>query len=179
MDIHTLANSLCDGKMCTSNTYVLKEKDRDATLNKVTICDIPENTLFIKMDPIRFNKFFIDNKEWGFNKHSDYLIVTQDRLVFIEMKSRKNVNAELEEECRKKFTSDYCTINYADNIFVDLLSKKSFFNNKEIHYVLLYQSNSIVKEDFANHQKTPNNTPETFRKIPVCNEGIISYNNVI
>lgn len=182
MDFDTLKKSLSSyGNVCSLGQYVMRETGSDATLKEVTIRDIPENSLVIKMDKIKFTNLFNSNviKSWGFNKHSDYLIVTQDRLVFVEMKSRTSVNSELEEKCRKKFLSDSCTINYADDIFIKLLSKNSFFNNKKTHYVLLYQSVSVNKKNFLNLSQPSNNTPETFRKIAVCNEAIISYNRVI
>lgn len=179
MDIQTLKNSLCNGHECTTGYFILKESGDNATLTEITMCDIPLNSLIIKMDKVKFHNLLKDDKTWGFNKHSDYLIVTNDKLVFIEMKSKKSVNTELEEECNKKFSSDSCSINYADEIFVRLLSKNYFFSNKESHYVLFYQSTSINKIGFSNDIKLSNKTPETFRKIGVENGATVSYNRVI
>ena len=85
MDFDTLKKSLSYGNVCSSGQYVMRETGSDATLKEVTIRDIPENSLVIKMDKINFTNLFNSNviKSWGFNKHSDYLIVTQDRLVFV------------------------------------------------------------------------------------------------
>ena len=75
MDVQTLKNSLCNVKQCESDMYVLEEKDKSASLRRVTMCDIPIGSLVIRMDnKVHFNNFLKD--KWGFNKHSDYLIVT-------------------------------------------------------------------------------------------------------
>lgn len=179
MDILTLKKSLCNVKQCISDIYTLVESDKSATLKTVHMCDIPCNSLIIKMDKTKFNNFLKDQKEWGFNKHSDYLIITDDKLVFIELKSKKEVGAELKDECIQKFKSDKCTINYADNIFKEILSKNPFFSSRKQHYVLLYQAPSVAKLPTALGTKNPNVTPETFRQIPVQNEGIISFNKTI
>lgn len=181
MDIQTLKKSLCKGEECLTGTYTLKENGDKATLTNVTMCDIPLNALIVKMDGIKFEKFFNNKiiKDWGFNKHSDYLIITRDRLVFIEMKSTKDVSEKLEEECFKKFASDSCTINYADEIFMNLLSKNPIFRERELHYVLLFQSTSINKNEFSKTTQSPNKTPKTFRKIGISNKDTISYNRMI
>ena len=106
MDIVTLKHSICKVAECDSGNYLLEETDPHATLRQVNICDIPTGSLIIKMDGTKFLNLLKENKLWGFNKHSDYLIVTDIDLVFIEMKSRKDVNDVVVEECRQKFTSD-------------------------------------------------------------------------
>jgi len=177
MDILTLKNSLCNVNQCTSGTFLLEETDQSATLRKVSLCDIPCDSLIVKMDKIKFNNFLKD--QWGFNKHSDYLIITNDKLVFIEMKSKTEVSQKLRDDCQQKFTSDGCTMNYADTIFKLMLSKNSFFVNKEPHYVLLFQSPSIAKTPTAVGTELPNTTPNSFRQISVCNEGTISFYRTI
>ena len=131
------------------------------------------------MDKTRFSNLLIDNKEWGFNKHSDYLIVTDIDLVFIEMKSRKDVNQSLVNECQQKFASDNCSIFYADKIFQELLSKNAFFERRSPHYVLLYQGPSIIKDPTVYAKEPPNNTPETFRKIAIQDGSTLSFNRTI
>ena len=111
MDIVTLKHSICKVAECDSGNYLLEETDPHATLRQVNICDIPTGSLIIKMDGTKFLNLLKENKLWGFNKHSDYLIVTDIDLVFIEMKSRKDVNDVVVEECRQKFTSDSCSIS--------------------------------------------------------------------
>ena len=127
------------------------------------------------MDKTRFNNFLSDKKEIGFNKHSDYIIITDDKVVFIEMKSKKEVNQELMDECRTKFTSDECSLDYADAIFQRILNKNSFFKKREFHFVLFYQALSIAKTPTAPENPSPNLTPDTFRPISVVNEGTVSF----
>lgn len=176
MDILTLKDSLCNAVFCNSGEFLLEEKDKHATLKKVTLCNIPNGSLIIRMgNNVKFSNFLKDQRTWGYNKHSDYLIITNDKIVFIEMKSKKEVNQELIEDCIQKFTSDKCVIYYADYIFQEMLLKKTFFNIREHHYVLLYQNLSIAKTLTSIGAELPNITPSTFRRIPISNEGIVSF----
>ena len=52
MDIQTLKNSLCNGHECTTGYFILKESGDNATLTEITMCDIPLNSLIIKMDKL-------------------------------------------------------------------------------------------------------------------------------
>ncbi len=176
MDILTLKDSLCNVNSCNSGSAILEERDNNASLKRITICDIPNGALIVKMDNhVRFSNFIRDQKAWGFNKHSDYLIITNDKIVFIEMKSKKDINQDLIDDCEQKFTSDNCTMHYADSIFREMLSKQSFFDKREPHYVLLYQNPSITKTLTALVKLMPNTTPKAFRRIPISNEGTISF----
>ena len=179
MDAQTLKNSLCSVEQHNSDLYPFEENGNDATLRKVYMCDIPSEALIIKLDKIKFLKFFKENNGWGFNKHSDYLIVTDDKLVFIEMKSTTSVGPDLKNECIKKFSSDECSMNYADLIFQKMLSKNSFFERREPHYVLLFQALPITKTPTKLGTVTSNTTPDTFRQIPVANESTISFYRTI
>ncbi len=180
MDILTLKRYLCNVFQSDDSGIIkLKEESKDATLKLVYICDVPFGSLIIKMDKIRFEKFLNDNQKLGFNKHSDYLIVTEDKLVFIEMKSKREVNHDLVTECINKFSSDNCVLEYADAIFQTMLTKEAFFEKKETHYVLLYQNPSISKTTIALETECPNNIPKAFRKIPISNEGTVSFYRTI
>ena len=68
MDFDTLKKSLSYGNVCSSGQYVMRETGSDATLKEVTIRDIPENSLVIKMDKINFTNLFNSNviKSWGY-----------------------------------------------------------------------------------------------------------------
>ena len=175
MDKQTLKNSLCNVYPCNNGTFLLEEKDKSATLRRVSLCDIPFDSLIVKMDKIRFNNLLKDRKDWGFNKHSDYLIITDDKLVYIEMKSRSAVDKGTKDECLQKFLSDTCTTNYADLIFKEILSKNPFFSKREPHYVLLFQSTSITKTPTTVGTAPANSNPQSFRLIPVSNDSTISF----
>lgn len=179
MDKATLKNSLCNCEECSSGSFVLNEKERDATLREVTICDIPIGALIIKMEDAEFNGFLKPNKQWGYNKHSECVIVTDNKMIFIEMKSQYKVNEKLKDECWKKFTSDCCVINYVDDVFLRMLKKNHFFDTKETHFVLLYQTLSMAKTPIVAGSLSSNLTPDTFRLIPVVNGGTISFNRTI
>ena len=177
MDLQTIRVTFCKCNECTTGSALLKETDKSATLTDVTICDIPKNALVVKMDNnVRFSNFFLDKKEWGYNKHSDYLIITDDKLVLVEMKSKKMLDQELQDDCEKKFSSDECTLLYSDHIIEKLMKKNSFFNKREIHFVLLYEAPSITKTPTSVATTVPpNTTPSTFRPIAVPNGATISY----
>lgn len=175
MDKATLKKSLCNCEECSSGSFLLEEKGDDATLRAVTMCDIPKDSLIVKMDKVRFNNFLIDRKAVGFNKHSDYLIITDDKAVLIEIKSKKEVNQDLFDECRTKFISDKCSLDYADDIFQRMMNKNSFFENREFHFVLLHQTLSMAKTPTTPESQLPNLTPDSLRKIPVVNNGTISF----
>lgn len=179
MDIKMLKRSICNVAECNSGNFLLEETDPHATLKQVNLCDIPTGSLIIKMEATRFSNLLKDNKTWGFNKHSDYLIVTDNDMVFIEMKSLKEVNQTLIETCRQKFASDNCTIYYADKIFEELLSKNAFFKQRCPHYVLLYQGPSVIKDPIECVKELPNNTPCTFRRIAIYNGSTLSFNRTI
>lgn len=178
MNIETIARSLCKVTSCTNET-TLKENTSNATLKSVVLCDIPTGALVVKMDGIKFSNFLIDKKEWGYNKHSDYLIITDDKLVFIEMKSASEISKTLNDECIQKFSADECAVNYADLIFQKMLSKNTFFNKRETHYVLLFQKISMAKTPTTVIESQSNTTPNTFRSIPVVNEATISFSRTI
>ncbi len=178
MDINTLKDSFSNlQNEDNSGEFKLKESGKDATLKEVTLINIPNDSLIVKMDGVKFDKLFID--KWGFNKHSDYMVITNDKVIFIEMKSKSEFDDKLGEECRKKFTSDKSVMDYADSIFENILSKNSFFRQKEFHYVLLYQSLSINKTPTIKQPNNSNTEPNNFRKIAISNEGVIDYNSII
>ena len=179
MDKATLKKSLCNCIECSSGSFLLEEKGDDATLRAVSMCDIPKDALIVKMDKVRFNNFLIDRKEIGFNKHCDYIIITDDKIVFIEMKSKTEVNQGLKDECRIKFTSDGCSLDYSDRIFQKILNKNPFFENRECHYVLLFQALPMTKSPTHPDNLLPNLTPDTFRPLSVVNQGTVSYNRTI
>ena len=178
MDINTLKSSFSDLKYKdNSGVFKLKESGKDATLKEVTLINIPNDSLIVKMDDVKFHNLFID--KWGFNKHSDYMVITDDKIIFIEMKSKSKFDDKLKEECQKKFASDKSTMDYADSIFENLLLKNSFFRQKEFHYVLLYQSMPINKTPTINQPNNSNTEPNNFRKIAISNEGVIDYKKII
>lgn len=179
MDKATLKKSLCNCVECSSGSFVLNETKQDATLREVTICDIPIGAMIIKMEDAEFTGFLKPNKQWGYNKHPECVIVTDNKMIFIEMKSQNEVNQKLKDECWKKFTSDCCVIDYVDDVFLKMLKKNRFFDNKEAHFVLLFQTSSMAKTPIVAGPLPSNLTPDTFRPIPVVNRGTVSFNRTI
>lgn len=180
MDINTLQSSLCNVQECSENATLI-ETDNSATLRKITICNVPQGSILIKMDEAKFNNFFKGLKEWGYNRHCDYALVTDQDIYFFEMKSQNSINQNLLESCKTKFLSDQCVIKYADTIFDILLNKERFFEKRKQHFVLFYQANSLNKTStFPHKQKqSTGGSPTNFQKIPIANEGIVSLDRII
>lgn len=158
----------------TDGSYTLEETGKDATLRKIHLIDIPNNAIIVKMDDVKFHKFLKPNKELGYNKHSDYMLVVNDKIVFFELKSKTDVNESLNEECITKFCSDLCVTKYSDCIFDILLNEGTFFSEKNIHYVLLYQLPTATKT--TSFTVLPSNSnPKEYRRIQVANDSVLSY----
>lgn len=176
MNKNILKSSLCSVAVCSQET-ILKETGAEATLREVKIVNLPQETLVIKMDSVRFHGLFKD--KWGFNKHCDYALVTDSEVVFVELKSRNELTDNMRNDCEKKFQSDICTIEYADAIFANLLSKNKFFINRKKHYVVFYQALSVSKTPTQTKDKKANNSPETFRPIAIQNQGTIRFEMIL
>lgn len=175
MDQQRLETLLNNSTKITSGSFTLEETGTDATLRKIHLIDIPNDAIIVKMDDVKFLKFLKPNKELGYNKHSDYMLIVSNKVVFFELKSKTEVNDSLNEECITKFSSDLCVTKYSDSIFEVLLKEGTFFNGKEIHYVLLYQLPSASKNPTLYTQYPPNSTPAEYRRLSVSNDSVISF----
>lgn len=178
MNKEYLKKSLCNATICSQET-TLMENDASATLKEVRIVDLPPNTLVIKMDKANFDGWIKNNLGWGFNKHCDYALVTDSEVIFVELKSKNELTDNMRNDCEKKFQSDICTIEYADAIFANLLSKNKFFINRKKHYVVFYQALSVSKTPTQTKDKKANNSPETFRPIAIQNQGTIRFEMIL
>ncbi|MDE5874208.1 MAG: hypothetical protein K2H15_01070, partial [Muribaculaceae bacterium] len=73
-------------------TFICEEKDKGAKLNRITIINIPTDSIALKLEHISMEGLTAKSivKKLGYNQHCDYVIVTPDKCVFIEMKSNPN-----------------------------------------------------------------------------------------
>ena len=63
------------------------EADKNAVLKKVTVVNMPEDTLVLKLEHIGFEGIVRDKsipKKWGYKHHSDYVFITADKCFFID-----------------------------------------------------------------------------------------------
>ncbi|MCF0220404.1 MAG: hypothetical protein HUK14_11545 [Muribaculaceae bacterium] len=158
-----------------SGTATLTETEGNPTLCEVTVEGIPDNSIFYpKIDKARFNNFLRDGL--GHDKHGDHMLITKDGIFVFEMKSKMEVNDNLVEECRKKFTSDTCMMAYVDKIFDSIVGQGEFFSTHKICFVLLYQATDIA---IAGVGINPYVKVDMFHKRGVPNKGKIQYNSLI
>lgn len=163
------------------NSLTCQEKDNGARLKEVTVVNIPDGSLVMKLEHIAINGLVRKpgvEKKWGFNQHSDYVIATPDKCVFIEMKSNPRLG-KIKDETIVKFVSDNCLVNYADSIFSELCGKNVFFCKRESHYVLFYSAPDGFKPPAGPLRKIDNLTPKELRPIPLYNGSRIDFNDLI
>lgn len=171
--------SLCTAtELNPRNRFELVETDPQAKLKKVIVSDIPEGALVCRLEHVALTGLTNapTEKGWSYNKHCDYLIISDNSCIFIEMKSNPKVE-NVRDVTRNKFKADACLMKYADTIFEDLRSKNKFFNGKNCHYVLLYRGENLLKPLLGRKSYPANNYPHLFREIAVKNDEIVSYND--
>ena len=160
---------------CTAAKYTLEETDPNAKLKKVVINGIPQGALIVRIDNGDGIKKLLksDGDDFPINKRSDYLIIDEKNVIFVEMKS-KNVDTR---DCILKFKSSACLISYIDNLFNEFLGSNSYFENKAKHYVVIsLQQMSCYKDPFTKNDDTKSNTrPGQFRNIETPNKGEVFY----
>jgi hypothetical protein len=159
---------------CTDAKYTLEETDSNAKLKKVVINGIPQGALIVRIDNgDGINKLLkSDGDDFPINKRSDYLIIDEKNVIFVEMKS-KNVD---KKDCILKFKSSACLISYIDNLFNEFLGSNSYFENKAKHYVVISLQISCYKDPFTENYNTKSNTrPGQFRNIETLNGGEVFY----
>lgn len=182
MDKQTLRKALCATFTSADGEVILKETDSGATLREVTIHGLPSDSYAVKLDNIKVSNLFINKKIGSFNKHGDYLIVTDREMIVVEMKSQKELSEKLLDECKRKFKSDCCIFDYCDSVFFRILKKNPFFKGKPIYFVLLYQGAPIaISPTSAKPSGAPprHTDPEDFLRIPVADKDRVNFNRLL
>ena len=158
-----------------TNRILLIEKDESAKLRKVNILDLPSNTMVLALDKIKTDTLFQKGK--GQNTRCDYLIITDDKVIFVEMKSHEDAPNVYRDDCIKKYTSSKCLLAYIDEVVLELYQQPKILEHKDQHYVLLYKDFSINKTSTSLKPSTAlsNTTPEHFLDIAVENDGEIYF----
>lgn len=135
----------------TDKSIIIKETQKDAKLKKVTICDISEQTVGIKMDAYGKNICnFFNNGRKNINKGSDALIYTkcvgslyentkflnEKYIIIIDLKSNAPKGFDLQMKSTKAFTE------YVKAIFNEFYTDNDLANFKTI-FVLFSSKNKI------------------------------------
>lgn len=189
MDLRTLGRSISNLCRCTDCKIKMEEKEnkkggrKGPTLNDVTVSGLPKDCFVCKLDKINVKGLFHKEGEWHFNKHGDYMIVSDSDVVVVELKSDPDYATSKKNEITMKFRSDAAILDYCDGVFRHVLDKKAFFQGKKMWYVLLYLSTPLSMESTsiksAASADPSHNTPETFASIGVRNNDEISYKRLL
>lgn len=160
------------GTICINNGRrfaMLKESEKDSKLKRVDIYDVPEGSILIKLD--QFNQpdsLFKSHK--GQCKRCDYVLVTTieniDILLFIEMKSSKIRNIEIEQQ----FKGAECVIDYCDAVLNRFHNQDDLLKKHAKRFVIFYKPYISKKSTRSKRSKVPlpqrNDTPEQAYRYP-------------
>ena len=148
----------------------LTETGDSSTLTEVIIEGLSHNAMVLALDKIKSHTLFKQGK--GQNTRCDYLIINDQTIFFIEMKSREqHPSTNKGKDIINKYRASECILVYIDEVLIEFYGELSkFFGNKEKRYVLLYLTPSIYKTTTS--RKPPskpeiNNTPGNFLRLPV------------
>ncbi|MBQ0141718.1 MAG: hypothetical protein KBT06_02785 [Prevotellaceae bacterium] len=172
MTLTEINNLLSNSSIINTGTIILDEEDRNATLNEVSITDIPNGSVFCKrIDKAKFEKFCIPNI--GHNKHGDHLLLTDDGVFVFELKSASEISEATKIDVATKFKSDKCMFKYVDEIFTQLKGFSHFFEQQKIRCILLYQALNVP---IISSGTPPFDEMGDYFKKSIPNKGTITYN---
>lgn len=153
------------------NKASLKENAKDAELKLVKVANIPAGTVLLRTDKIDTQTLFESEK--GENKRCDYLLVTDQKLFFIELKTNSKASEKYRDECIMKFNAVDCLSDYIDSVLERIHKKSKFFHNLEKRYILFYKAPPITKTTTTKEKQESNVTAEKMLAVPIQNEGEI------
>ncbi len=119
------------GKPCIK----LEEIAQDNSYS-VTIAQVPENTVAIKTDGFPDLKgFFQCSSETGQCKRADFVIITDDKLIFIELSTAKKLKKEVVQQLK----GGQCVVEYCQSIGRKFYDNASFLKNRDACFVSIYE----------------------------------------
>jgi hypothetical protein len=161
--------------------YPLRETDKSATLKTVNLVNVPTDSIFLQLDNIDTATLFIGKKSNGLyeNTRCDYLIIEDDNIYFIELKSHENAPVKKKSECIGKFSASLCLIKYVDEVISVVRKQTKIFEHKNIYYILMYQNIPIDKTATSLKPKQSHVVPDKFLSIPVANNGDLYFRELL
>ena len=142
------------GKPCIK----LEEEAKDNSYS-ITIIQVPENATAIKTDSFPdLQDFFNCSSETGQCKRADFAIITDDKLIFIELSTTKKTKTEVVQQLK----GSQCVIEYCQSIGDKFYKTPSFLKDCDSYFVSIYNIGANKK---ASITLAKNNTPDKFRKI--------------
>lgn len=162
------------------NIVILTENDKQSKLKKIQINDIPNGSIVLDSDKIHLNTLFYE--KLPINKSSDFLIITDEQLIFIEMKSDTNAPKTKRKESISKFTATECITDFIDIVIEKFGITDKFISKLQRKFILFYLKPSIGKETTSlkgSYEPKPKyNKPEIFYPFQVANEEIIEFSEL-
>jgi hypothetical protein len=184
MPSRTLKEILNQGRIgkIKDNIAFLEESSKDAELNNIKINGLKNNYLLLKMDKVDTQTLYLSKK--GENMRCDYLLVTDNIVYFIEIKSNKKSDTIYKEESIKKFRAVECILDYIDSVLLKFYNIQNYFKELEKRYILFYLGQPIqfqpsLSKKIEIESKTKNDKPENMKKYSVQNASIIDIRTLI
>lgn len=158
-------------------TYKLRELEKNATLKQVNLVGVPEDCIFLQLDCISTNTLF---KNGEYEKRCDYLIISDNVLYFVELKSHENAPISKKNECIGKFRASLCLTKYIDEVISIVRQKQNVFASKNTYYILIYRNTPIDKTTTSlKPKKSQHTSPDKFLAIPVANNSDLYFKKLL
>ncbi len=160
----------------SSNMISLNEKGDSAKLKNVKIDMISTYSKVIKSDKVSIENLF-NRAGKGQRTHCDYLIITNNKVIFIELKSSFKEGDSF-QKISNQFKGTLCITDYIDSVLFNFYDKKKFFANIEKKYILLYKNSPIDLRSSKEIKSEKKNQLEHIKMIQVDNDQIVTINEL-
>ena len=165
-------------KRDVNGTATLEEHSDKNNKYKVTLTNLPTNILLVKTDRFEDTNRFLSNKN-GIRKRSDYAVIEEDKIIFIELVSSRGTTLSKErKDIVRQFNGARCVMDYCASIGKHFKNDSNFISRclKKPSFILLrHRKNATVRPTNYNQQKKNRggngNTPENHKKID-CKDSI-------
>jgi len=154
-----------------------KSNNKDEELKKFQLDCSNYNFKMIKSDKITVNNLFM-GKGKGQRKHCDYLLITNDKVYFIELKTTiEDENGEDTDYVLQQFNGTLCITEYIDSVLENFYKKNQFFNRIEKRFIIFCKNHPIPiisTRNLKELRNESNDKPNKFKIIEVENDGVIA-----
>jgi hypothetical protein len=162
----------------TDKYAILEEKSnkKNDELQKFKIDCKPIDFKMIKSDKIIVNNLF-KGKGKGQKKHCDYLLITNSKVFFIELKTSLVVdNTDDIDSVIKQFKGPLCITDYIDSVLFHFYEKNKFFENVKKRYIVFCKNLPISKitTNLKELRDESNDKPNKYKIIEVDNDGVVA-----
>lgn len=120
----------------------LRENDAHAKIKNIFIDGLSSDALLIKTDKAKVEKIF-KGAGAGQNKRCDYVLIDDENMFFIEIKS--TFAESNTDEYSKQFKGSLCVVEYIDSVVREFYLDESILSRLNKHYLLLFKKRPIQK----------------------------------